>query len=357
MAIDPWMQDAAAGTPSYTAQEIRLATVTPFAAGVGVSLGVRSGVRNSGSDTDLLVSAQAAPNMTVKVNPGVCVVQSATAGQGAYTWALTATKTLTIGAAHATLTRTDLIAVRIRDDNVDGSGAQDGDVVVVAGTPGSSAPALPSGASYMEIGRVTVAASVASITAGAVTDRRPFYASPGGIVAATAVTEPAAGSVAPHQYVYRTDLNGGVLRRSDGGAYRMAAPYRARTVLAAPSGPVTFSGLSGLDTIIIRTHACSDYAADAFPLYLRIDGSASTVYAGQYVEVAGTTGGYVEVDGQRYGTSDGADNARIIALLQQIAERVSGGGKTYSLTVNTSADHEPIVDDFAIMEAQSGSGL
>jgi hypothetical protein len=298
VAVDPWALDAPSGAPSYSGQDLRLGTVAPLAAGVGTSLAARSGVRHSGSGTDLLVSAQSSPNMSVKVSPGVCLVQCATAGQGPYTWALTATKTLTIGTAHATLARTDLVVVRIRDANVDTSGARDGDVVLVPGAAGSGAPALPSDATYMEIARVTVGPGVTTIPSSAITDRRPFTAALGGVLPATATTEPAASSVGPQQIVCRTDLTGAPLRRSDGTTWRMAVPYRARTVLSAPSNGVTFSGLTGLRNLTVRVQARADYAADTMPLLLRFDGdTGSSLYAGVFTHIAETSGTRSEYHG------------------------------------------------------------
>jgi len=180
--------------PSYSGQELRLATVLPHFAGAGASLGVYSGVRLSGSGTDLLVQAQSSPNMTVKVNTGVFVAQgSISSTQGAYTWALDTLTNLTISAAHATLSRTDLIVVRIRDANVDTSGQRDGNVVVITGTAGSGTPALPTDASYFTIAQISVPATVTNIGGGGggtITDKRTFCASLGGVLPFVSTARP-----------------------------------------------------------------------------------------------------------------------------------------------------------------------
>lgn len=149
MAIDPWALEASAGTPAYSGQEVRLGTTLMSGNPAGGALGVRTGIRPSGTGTDLQVAAQASPNMSVRVFAGCATIQgTASSLQGAYIYTLDTTTTLTIGAAHASLTRIDLIAVRIRDSTYDTSGARDGGLVVIAGTPGGGAPSLPIDATY-----------------------------------------------------------------------------------------------------------------------------------------------------------------------------------------------------------------
>lgn len=208
MATDPAWIDNSGGLPSYSGTELRLTTIAPFIVGNGASLGVRSGVRVSGSGTDLLVQAQASPNMTVKVNTGIFVAQgSISATQGAYGWALDTLTNVTVTAAHATLTRTDLIVVRIRDANVDTSGARDGTVTIVTGTAGAGVPALPTDASYFEIARIAVGAAVSTITGANITDKRTFYAAVGGTVPyTTALGLPAGMPAGSRAYNLTTNL-------------------------------------------------------------------------------------------------------------------------------------------------------
>lgn len=223
MPIDPSFIDASGGAPSYSAQDLRLGTITPHLAGSGASLGVRSGVRPAGSGTELLVQAQASPNMTVKVNTGVVVVQgSISTTQGAYAWTLDATTNVTIAAAHATLTRTDLIAVRIRDANVDTSGQRDAGVIAITGTAGGGVPSLPTDATYLTLAQIAVGAAVTSIVAGNITDKRQFTTGLGGVLVCTSSTEPAASSVMPGQPTYRTD-RAGANRYSDGANWQTVA--------------------------------------------------------------------------------------------------------------------------------------
>src|SRR4028119_1425291 len=140
MSIDPW---SIAGS-EYTPQELRLGTVVPFVAGSLNSVGVRAGVRGTTAATDLLVQAQSTPNMTVKVNPGVAVIQGSTqTAQGAYTYVLTTAATVDIGTAHGSQIRKDLIVARVRDALVTGSTTDGAPPVVVQGVPGARPPAPP----------------------------------------------------------------------------------------------------------------------------------------------------------------------------------------------------------------------
>jgi hypothetical protein len=211
VAQDPWAIDNSGGLPAYSGQELRLTTVAPFLAGNGTALGTRSGVRLGGSGTELLVQAQASPNMTVKVNPGIFVAQGQTSStQGAYTWCLDTVTNLTISAAHATLARTDLIVVRIRDGNV----------IVITGTAGGGVPSLPTDASYYTIAQISVPAAVTNIGGGGggtITDKRTFTAALGGIINCTSTTRPT--SPAPSQRIYETDTKR--FLTYDGTVYRL----------------------------------------------------------------------------------------------------------------------------------------
>jgi hypothetical protein len=229
MAVDPAFIDASGGAPAYSGADLRLGVLLPMFAGAGASLGVRTGVRLSGSGTDLLVQAQASPDMTVKVNPGSIVVQGAiSATQGPYTWTLDAVTNVTIAAAHATLARTDLVVVRIRDANVDTSGQRDGAVAVVTGTAGGGVPSLPTDATYVTLAQVAVAGADTAINTGDITDKRQYTTGLGGVLTCSSTTEPAATSVAVGQVAYRSDL--GQLRISDGAAWQhisYAPPFYA----------------------------------------------------------------------------------------------------------------------------------
>jgi hypothetical protein len=252
VAQDPWAIDNSGGLPAYSGQELRLTTVAPFVAGNGTALGTRSGVRLGGSGTELLVQAQASPNMTVKVKPGIFIAQGQTSStQGAYTWCLDTVTNLTISAAHATLARTDLIAVRIRDANIDTSGARDGNVIVITGTAGGAVPSLPTDASYYTIAQISVPAAVTNIGGGGggtITDKRLFVAALGGVIPCLTASKPS--SPPAGQVVYLTDATYSSARFNwyDGAAYQPmpgAQLLAPPVVLGSPASTVTFSSIPG----------------------------------------------------------------------------------------------------------------
>jgi hypothetical protein len=182
MPIDPWALDAVAGSPTYNGQDSRLALGAAFVHATN-ALGVRSGVIPNGGLNALWTTAQGTPNMTVNVATGQAVVQgSTTTTQGPYVYTLDSAKTVTIAAAHATLPRIDLVAIRVRDSNVSGSGL-DGDIVPIAGTAASSpvTPGLPAdGASYLTLATVSVPAAATSIATGQITNQWTWTTTAGG---------------------------------------------------------------------------------------------------------------------------------------------------------------------------------
>jgi hypothetical protein len=239
MAIDPWAIDASSGSPSYSGQEIRLLTVTPMFAGNGTALGTRSGVRLGGSGTELLVQSQTSPNMSVKVNPGAFVVQGQTSSlQGSYTWVLDTVTTLTIAASHASLDRTDLVCVRIRDSSIDTSGQRDANVIVITGTNGGGVPSLPTDATYYTLAQVSVPHGATNIGGGGgqgtITDKRTYVAALGGVIPCTSSTLPTA---AQGQVVYVSDAAAlsGRFRYYDGSAYQHLGGYAAFSNTSARS--------------------------------------------------------------------------------------------------------------------------
>jgi hypothetical protein len=121
--------------------------------------------------------------MTVNVAVGQALVQgSTTTTQGPYIYTRDTPATVTITAAHATLPRIDVVAVRIRDSNVAGTGL-DGDIVAIAGTAASSpvAPGFPAdGASYLALANVAVAAAATTIASGNITNQWQWTTTAGG---------------------------------------------------------------------------------------------------------------------------------------------------------------------------------
>ncbi len=123
-----------------------------------------SGVSGSPTTTDLKVTGDST-GMNVKVAAGYAIVR----GHAYYN---SAQVTLTVGTASAS-PRIDLVVLRLDPT------ANSIELAVVAGTPGAS-PTAPSltqtdeGTYELAIGSVAVGASVSTISAGNVTDVRPF---------------------------------------------------------------------------------------------------------------------------------------------------------------------------------------
>ncbi|WP_157851765.1 hypothetical protein [Streptomyces monomycini] len=101
----------------------------------GQVLGGRSGVRPG--DPGLTTTLSGA---TINVSPGAAWVWYT--GQGTYRAALPSAWSGTLQAAHATLSRIDLMYLRVWDTTVDGTGLRQADVVYLPGTP-SSTPVAP----------------------------------------------------------------------------------------------------------------------------------------------------------------------------------------------------------------------
>lgn len=261
MAVDPFMMDNLAGDPSYSAGEVRLA-LSAFVSGGGDPLGVLSGVRHSGSGTDLKVIAQSTPDMTVTVQPGIAVIGGArSATQGMYLYVLDAPRVIGIDASDPAQTRVDRVCIRIRDGNVDATGVRDGDIVVIKGTPGGAVPAVPTDATYMELGRITVPANATSIGGpgqGTIADIRRWASSLYGVrYTPLASNIPAANTVPPGTLHYAGDGVGPARwQYSDGtswyylngiGTYpAWAGPDAATATTTSTSYTDTLTGTSAL---------------------------------------------------------------------------------------------------------------
>lgn len=138
-----------------------------FAGGIGATNGAAHGVTTA---TGLAVVQNGTPNMSVNVAAGLAIITpTSSAALGPFPFYNNATENLSIGAAHASLARRDLVIAEIRI----GSTPR---LFVVPGTP-SGAPVDPSLVLYPDcliIGRVRVAAAASSITNAAIDDLRTF---------------------------------------------------------------------------------------------------------------------------------------------------------------------------------------
>jgi len=208
---------------SYDETELRkmdtVLTMATSTAGMG-----RGGVRPG--DPGLTVSLA---GTTVNVSAGAGVATRS--GQGTYRFQLGAVSPGTLSAAHATLTRIDLVYARVWDNAVDSSGLNRADAVLLAGTPAGSPVAPTPGATeiYTVLATITVP-SVAGGGTGAATvstTARQVTVAPGGILPVTSSTDIALAGLYAGQARYNTVR--GVLEFWTGSAWAAQGDWTAYT--------------------------------------------------------------------------------------------------------------------------------
>lgn len=175
-------------------------------------MGFKHGIFEAG---DLAVTSNG--TMTVTVARGTCLVDgSEDANQGMYFVHNDAAQNITAATAHATLTRFDMVVIRVRD-NFYATGPTDAaDLFIVQGTPASSPaePAIPP--NCLVLARLTVTFNDVVISAADIADRRTSTAGQhrittlGGIRAVTNPTRPTL-NLKPHSDV--------ILETDTGNAY------------------------------------------------------------------------------------------------------------------------------------------
>lgn len=132
--------DAVAGAPAYTGRMLRTALSALVGnAPAGRPLGATTGVRPGTPTTTVSVAGS---TWTVAPHSGVLDVEAAPEA-GPYLYAITASETGAVNAAHATWARWDGIYVQLDDPaEGDGTSVPEARVVYVAGTAAAS-PAMP----------------------------------------------------------------------------------------------------------------------------------------------------------------------------------------------------------------------
>ncbi|MCA1218706.1 hypothetical protein [Streptomyces sp. 8L] len=206
MTITAFPINADSGAPSYSSQAFRqalAALISPGATGLAVQPGSRPG---AGLDTSV-------SGTTVSVSPGVAVVQGGSSNtQGPYVLSCDAVVTKTLAAANATNARVDLVYARIRDTDADATGARDGDVILLTGTPAASPIApTPTDATFVILATISVPKSGGGNPVVS-TATRPYTAAAGGLTV---------GQVAPPApYLGQLWDSGDGTRRWDGTRWR-----------------------------------------------------------------------------------------------------------------------------------------
>ena len=164
---------------AHTAENTRLAQMgqwgsepASFAGGIS-AVDAGHGVVRIGS-TQLAVTENGTPNMSVNVAAGACFIRGTqAASQGVYHFFNDATVNLSIDASDPTNGRKDLIVAQVRDSGYSGSD-DDARLFVVKGTAAGSPadPTVP--ANCLVLARVTVDAAATSITTAKITDLRTY---------------------------------------------------------------------------------------------------------------------------------------------------------------------------------------
>lgn len=217
-----------------------------FAGGVQPTTG--GGGHGACGASDLAVTANGTPNMSVNVAQGLGAIRGTESQhQGVYGPGYNdATLNLAIAAADATNGRKDLVCMKVRDAQYSGV-SNDISLVVVTGTPAGS-PVDPSPpANCIVLARVQVDAAVTSIVSGKITDVRPRASALGGVQVCTAATRPTGAALYSGLTIWERDTLS--FAAWDGTAWRhyktdfidkgtLAVPFAA---VAAVNATITFN--------------------------------------------------------------------------------------------------------------------
>jgi hypothetical protein len=138
----------------------------------GVSSTAAQGAHGVVYATDLAVTQNGTPNMSVNVAGGTCLIRGTeNQNQGVYCGYNDATLNVVVAASDPTNPRRDLVVAKVRDSFYSGASA-DFSIVVVTGTPAASPvdPAVPADA--LVLARIAVAATSTTVVNANITDLR-----------------------------------------------------------------------------------------------------------------------------------------------------------------------------------------
>lgn len=228
---------------NYIAATFAVPVATHTAASSVTTVGGGHGVVD---DTDLSVTQNGTPNMSVNVAAGRAIIRSGGASSllaGSYTFLNDGTVNLAIAAADATNPRRDLVVAQVRDTNY-GEAASDARLVVVTGTPAASPadPALTSFPNALVLARVAVAAGATSITTANITDLRTYAVTVGGTAWCTSTTRPSGASLRDGLRIYELDTRRTYVYNSTSAAWVSANEPIICTSSTRPTSPL-YDGL------------------------------------------------------------------------------------------------------------------
>ena len=176
-----------------------------FAGGIGST--AAGGGHGIVSATDLAVSQNGTPNMSVNVAGGLAFIRGTeSASQGVYGGYNDAAVNLAVSASDPTNPRIDLVVLKVRDSFYSGAAA-DLSLAVVTGTPAASpaAPAVPNNA--LVLAQVAIAATSTTVLNAAITDKRTRAAALGAAIVCTSTTRPTGASLYQGLGIFETDTN------------------------------------------------------------------------------------------------------------------------------------------------------
>ena len=170
--VTPWAIDG----NTHPAAEVRAALCAQLGGTFGsfvTALSTSDAAHGIAGPTDLKVSQNGTPNMSVNVAIGAAFVRSGEAASQTYFVRNDATVNLSIAAADPTNERRDLVILQVRDSNFSGSD-DDARLFVVTGTPSGSPvdPSLASHPNALVLARVNVPALDTAITDAQIVDWR-----------------------------------------------------------------------------------------------------------------------------------------------------------------------------------------
>lgn len=155
--------------------------------------------------TDLAVTQNGTPNMSVNVAAGGCFVRGTeAAAQGVYAGFNDASVNLAVAASDPTNPRRDLVVMRVRDAFYSGA-STDVSLFVVTGTAAAAPvdPTIP--VNSLVIARIAVAAAVTTIVTANLTALAPRASSLGGLVSCTSTTRPTGSALFAGLRIFETD--------------------------------------------------------------------------------------------------------------------------------------------------------
>ena len=270
----------------------------------------RAGVNVSG---DLAVSQNGTPNLSVNIAAGEALVNgSETVTQGAYYLYNDAVLNRTIAASDPTNPRNDLVCLRVRDQVYSGTN-NDGDVVVVTGTPAPSPVDPTPPANSLTLARVVVGAGVTSIVNANITDLRTWQSDklvPGlsGFVLRNSADS--ANNLNVSDAGIATLRNALLIPPSAGGSlppssYGSVPVKIAETTLGSSSSPIVFSSIpQGFRHLLLIGHARSDFAGVFADCSIQFNGDTGSNYA------------WMEFYGKNSGTGSARFSGTAITIIQ-----------------------------------------